>query len=130
MSDADDLPDDDPEETKKLLEAFEARRQALFERMWDFMDEEGIDEAYMSDLLFDAAINMRMTAYGWGVENPSVAGLKLDLDRLAREVADMLREAKKRAEDFIDGVKDGRAQQQEAEASEQEDTEPKEEGPA
>jgi hypothetical protein len=129
MSDADDLLGDDPEEARQLLEDFEARRQALFERMWDFMDEEGIDEAYMSDLLFDAAINMRMTAYGWGVENPSVGGLKLDLDRVTREVADMLREAKKRAEDFIIEVKDKRAQA-EAEAGEQEKAEPEAEEPA
>ena len=48
------------------------------------MDEAEIGEAFVAALLLDAAIKMRMAAYGMGVENPSVAGLKLDLDRLRR----------------------------------------------
>jgi len=52
---------------------------------------------------------MRMTAYGLGVENPSVAGLKIDLDRLRDEVGVFLREAKKGAQEYIAQVKDMRA---------------------
>jgi hypothetical protein len=109
MSDTDEMFDDDPEEITKLAEAFEQRRQILHERICDFIDEEEIDEAYASHLLFDAAINARMTAYGMGVENPSVAGFKLDLDRVAREVGEMLREVKKHAEEFIREIKEERA---------------------
>jgi hypothetical protein len=109
MSDTDQMFDDDPEEIKKFAEAFEQRRQILYERICDFIDEEQIDEGYASHLLFDAAINARMTAYGMGVESPSVAGLKIDLDRVAREVGEMLREAKKGAEEFIREIKEERA---------------------
>jgi hypothetical protein len=109
MSDTEEMFDDDPEEIKKFAEAFEQRRQLLYERICDFIDEEQIDEGYASHLLFDAAINARMTAYGMGVESPSVAGFKLDLDRVAREVGDMLREAKKGAEEFIHEIKQERA---------------------
>jgi hypothetical protein len=109
MSDVDETFEDDPEELKKLAEAFEQRRQILHERICDFIEEEEIDEAYVSHLLFDAAINARMTAYGMGVENPSVAGFKLDLDRVAREVGEMLREVKKHAEEFIREIKEERA---------------------
>jgi hypothetical protein len=55
-------------------------------------------------------IRMRMTAYGLDVENPSVAGLKLDLDRLRSEVNVFLREAKKGAEEYIVHVKELRAE--------------------
>jgi hypothetical protein len=109
MSDTDQMFDDDPEEIKKVAEAFEQRRQILYERICDFIDEEQIDEGYASHLLFDAAINARMIAYGMGVESPSVAGLKIDLDRVAREVGEMLREAKKGAEEFIREIKEERA---------------------
>jgi hypothetical protein len=108
MSDTDDLLPDDPEEFKKFADDFESRREAFYQHVLDFMDQEEIDEAYMAHLLFDAAISMRMTAYGMGVENPSVAGLKIDLDRVAREVGEMLRETKKGAEEYIRTVKQER----------------------
>jgi hypothetical protein len=60
--------------------------------------------------LIDAMIRMRMTAYGLGVESPSVAGLKLDLDRLRNEVGEFVREAKKGAEEYIGHVKEARAE--------------------
>lgn len=109
MSDSDDLFEDDPEDVKEFADEFERRRQALYERICDFMDEEDIDEAYVAQLLLDSALSMRMTAYGMGVENPSAAGLKIDLDRLARDVGEMLRAAKKRADEYIRLVKEQRA---------------------
>jgi hypothetical protein len=67
---------------------------------------------------------MRMTAYGLGVESPSVGGLKLDLDRLKEEVNVFLREAKKGAEEYIAHVKEMRARVDvEGEAAEDEDEE-------
>ena len=48
---------------------------------------------------------MRMAAYGGGVEQPSVAGLKLDLDRFRRELDEGVRAAKKDAEAFIEEAK-------------------------
>ena len=109
MSDAEEPFDDDSEEVKEFADEFDRRRQTLYERVCDFMDEEEIGEAYVAQLLLDSALSMRMTAYGMGVENPSAAGLKLDLDRLAREVGDMLRAAKKGADEYIRLVKEERA---------------------
>jgi hypothetical protein len=43
-----------------------------------------------------------------GVESPSVAGLKLDLDRWRRDVDEFVREAKKGAENYIRTVKETR----------------------
>jgi len=109
MSHSDDPSDDDSEEMKEFADEFDRRRQALYERVCDFMDEEDIDEAYVAQLLLDSALSMRMTAYGMGVENPSAAGLKIDLDRLARDIGEMLRAAKKRADEYIRLVKEERA---------------------
>jgi hypothetical protein len=109
MSDADNPFDDDSEEVKELADEFERRRQALYDRICDFMDEEDIGESYVAQLLLDSALSMRMTAYGMGVENPSAAGLKIDLDRLAREFGELLRAAKKGADEYIRLVKEERA---------------------
>jgi hypothetical protein len=108
MSDSDDVPDGDPA-MDQFAEEFERHRDALYEHIVDFMEEEDISEDYVAQLLADAMIRMRMTAYGLGVENPSVAGLKLDLDRLQKELGEFLREAKKGAEEYIGHVKELRA---------------------
>jgi hypothetical protein len=119
VSDSDDLFGDDPE-VDKFVEDFERHRDAIYERICDYMEEVEIGEAYVAQLLIDAMIRMRMTAYGLGVENPSVAGLKLDLDRLRGEVNVFVREAKKGAEEYIGHVKDMRA---EVDAQEEDDPE-------
>ena len=108
MSDPDDVPDDDPA-MDQFAEEFERHRDALYEHIYDFMEEAEISEAYVAQLLADAMLRMRMTAYGLGVESPSVAGLKLDLDRLQKELGEFLREAKKAAEEYIGHVKEMRA---------------------
>jgi hypothetical protein len=90
-------------------EEFAALERALFVRLESFMDEQDIDDLYLADLLLDAALHLRMSAYAADVEKPSVAGLKLDLDRLRLDVEQMIRGAKKDAESFIAEVKDLRA---------------------
>ena len=109
MSKSDDLSGDDPA-IEEFAQEFERHRGVLYERIRDFMDEEEIDESYLVPLLVDAAVRLRMTAYGLDVESPSVAGLKLDLDRLKTEVNEFLREAKKSAEEYIAQVKEARAE--------------------
>jgi hypothetical protein len=109
MADSGDLFGDDPA-MEEFAEEFERHRNAIYGRLSDYMDAAEIDEAYMAQLLIDAMIRMRMTAYGLGVESPSVAGLKLDLDRLRNEVNEFVREAKKGAEEYIGHVKEARAE--------------------
>jgi hypothetical protein len=119
MSKSDDLFDDDPE-VDKFVEDFERHRDAIYDRLLDYMDEAEINEAYVAQLLIDAMIRMRMTAYGLGVESPSVAGIKMDLDRLKDEVSVFLREAKKGADEYIRHVKDLRAEVDAREEDEEE----------
>jgi hypothetical protein len=104
MPDSDDSLSDDPE-FKQFADEFERHREALYQLVSDYMDEEGVSETFAAQLLLDATVHMRMAAYGTGVEHPSVGGLKLDLDRLRQEVDQFVREAKKGAEDYIREVK-------------------------
>jgi hypothetical protein len=130
MSDSDDLFGDDPE-FDEFAKEVERHRDALYEHICDFLEEEDLSEAFAAQLLADAMVRMRMTAYGIDVEKPSVAGLKMDLDRLRDELGVLLREAKKGAEEYIGKVKEMRAEieaeeRAAAEAGESEDEEDEE----
>src|SRR4030081_1734542 len=114
VSDSDEVLGDDAD-FEKITEEFDAHRQAIYERVCDYMDETDIEPDYVVQLLIDMLVRMRMTAYGLGVENPSAHGLKLDLDPLQKEVSKLVRQSKKAAEDYIAQVKIARA---EAEAEE------------
>ena len=131
MPDTDEAFEDDPA-ADAFVEDFERHRDAIYELVSDYMEDVEISESYVAQLLVDAMIRMRMTAYAMGVESPSVAGLKLDLDRLRDEVGVFLREAKKGAEEYITLVKNMRAEAEAAlEAEEKdEDEEEGEEGEA
>jgi hypothetical protein len=110
---------DDPElgEGGEGDDEYATLQRALFVRLESFMDEQDVGDLYLADLLLDAALHLRMSAYATEVEKPSVAGLKLDLDRLRLDVEQMIRGAKKDAEGFIADVKEARA----AEAAQPED---------
>jgi hypothetical protein len=109
MSGSDDRSGEDPH-LAQIAEEFERHCDELYERIADYMDEAEIGEAYVAQLLLEAMIRMRMEAYAIDVEKPSVAGLKLDLDRLQRQVDELVREAKKGAEDYIREVKKERSE--------------------
>jgi hypothetical protein len=100
---------DDGFETIPDREAFEEELErhndALDELVTEYMDKHDISMGAASFLLLTLAVKMRMAAYGLETEQPSVSGLKLDLDRFRREVEDVVREAKKSAEEFIREVK-------------------------
>jgi hypothetical protein len=125
MPDSDDVFEDDSA-ADEFVEDFERHRDAIYELVSDYMEDVEISESYVTQLLIDAMIRMRMTAYGMGVESPSVAGLKLDLDRLRDEVGVFLREAKKGAEEYITLVKDMRADAEAALEAEENGEEDKE----
>jgi adenine-specific DNA methylase len=113
MAESDDQFGDDPDE-EKFAETFGRHCDALYDRISEYMEQAELDEAYAAQLLIELMLRMRMTAYAIGVESPSVSGLKLDLDRLGRELDTYLREAKKNADEYIRHVKEMRALGEEA----------------
>jgi hypothetical protein len=94
---------------------YEQMRDMLYGRISDFAEEHGLPIGALSPLLVDLAVTTRMTDYVLSVDKPSVAGLKLDLERMQREVADFVRDCKRHADDFIATSKD-LAEQARAEA--------------
>jgi hypothetical protein len=108
MAESDDLFEKDPE-FDQFAEDYEGHRAALFGLVSEYMDKHDLEEGYVAQLLLDLTLNMRMAAYAMGVENPSVAGLRLDLDRWQREVVGFVRDAKKEADTYIQTFKDATA---------------------
>jgi|GraSoiStandDraft_4_1057263.scaffolds.fasta_scaffold1699578_1 hypothetical protein len=85
---------------------FNRMRDLLHERISEFAEEHDLPVGALSPLLLDLAVTSRMMDYALSVAKPSAAGLKLDLDRMRREVDDFIRDCKRGADEFIDRAKD------------------------
>jgi hypothetical protein len=92
----DDAEDDD----------YHQMQEALHRHVSDFADEHDLTLGAVSVLLIDLAVTWRMLDYVMSVEKPSGAGLKLDLDRMRRDVEEHLRNCKRGADDFIVETRD------------------------
>jgi hypothetical protein len=97
-------PTEDPD-FDAFAEEYEEHRDALYNMVSDYADEHEMDDALLTGLLLDLAVTTRMVVYANSVEKPSAGGLRLELDRLLKDVTDHLREVKKDAEGFIAEVK-------------------------
>jgi hypothetical protein len=93
------------EDGNDLLDDFDRLTHLLFERVFEFAEEEEIDDELLSMLLFRLSLTTRMMAYAQNAANPSAGGLKLDLDRFGRDIETHLRESKKDADRFITEAK-------------------------
>ena len=95
------LDSDDPE-----FEEFDRIRDMLHARISEFAEEHDLPVGALSPLLLDLAVTSRMMDYVLSVEKPSGSGLKLDLDRMQREVDHFVRDCKRHADEFVDHSKD------------------------
>jgi hypothetical protein len=93
--DRDDLFGEEPEED------FERLTDVLYQRVIEFAEEEEVSDEWLSPLLLRLALSSRMVAYASTAAKPSGGGLKLDLDRFLREINEIIRAAKKDADQFI-----------------------------
>jgi hypothetical protein len=97
----DDQDDLFGEGADEALDEFDRLTEILSERVFEFAEEEEVDDEQLSPLLLRLALSSRMVAYAAGTAKPSGGGLKLDLDRFRREIEDLIRAAKKDADHFI-----------------------------
>jgi hypothetical protein len=104
----DDLFGDEPD--REAVDEFERMRELLHARISEFADQHDVPDGMLSALLLDLAVTARMMDYTLSVEKPSTSGLKLELDRMQREIADFLRDCKRHADEFIEHSKDAIAQ--------------------
>ena len=89
------------------LEAeFDRVRDLLHAQISEFAEEHDLPVGALSPMLLDLAVTSRMMDYVLSVAKPSAAGLKLDLDRMRREVEDFMRDCKRGADEFIDRARD------------------------
>lgn len=96
-------------ESEEDLEAYEAEQEEHSEEIrnlvLDYMEENEVAEPTAIFTLLQLAISLHMSGYMTATEKPSVAGLKIELDRLGTDIADMIRDSKKGAQDFIDAYR-------------------------
>src|SRR5882757_3068134 len=97
--------DDEDQDFAEFANEFEQHTKAIYQLVADYMDDREIPEVVIAEVLLHMAVNMRMVAYAMEAEKPSVAGLKMDLDRLRASMDQVVRESKKGAEGFIASAK-------------------------
>ena len=85
---------------------FDRMLNMLHAHISEFAQEHDLPVGALSPLLLDLGVTSRMMDYVLSVEKPSATGLKLDLDRMGREIDDLVRDCKRHAEEFIDSSKD------------------------
>ena len=80
----------------------EAHADALREMVLDYLDDNDVDEGTAVFGLIEIALSIAMSGYVMSTEKPSAGGLGMALDRLGKDITDLLREAKKGAKTFIE----------------------------
>lgn len=120
MADSYNEPENDSDDGYDA--AFDQHRAALYDMLMEYADEHDLSDSFMAVLASDIGLSLRMVAYASETEKPSVGGLRLDLDRYARELSDSVRDAKKYAAEFIAEAKAA----QEAEGAEEDEAEDEE----
>lgn len=92
---------DDDRELESWDDEQEAHAEAIRDLVLDYLDEHEVDEGTAVFGLIEIALSIAMSGYAMSVDKPSVGGLRMALDRLSKDVSDLVREAKKGAEDFL-----------------------------
>ena len=109
MATKDDLPEG--ENDADFDAAYETHRGGIYEVLVAYADEHDLSDGFLAHMVSDVGLSLRMVAYASETDSPSATGLKLDLDRFAKELGDSVREAKKDAAEFVAEAKLARDEQ-------------------
>eukprot|EP01037_Dinobryon_pediforme_P024239 gene24239-25978_t len=96
---------DQTDEDFDFDEEQDAHAEEIKNIVLDYVEENEVPEETAVYALIQLAVSMQMATYMGSVEKPSATGLKLELDRFGNEIAEMLREAKKGAAEFVEDYK-------------------------
>ncbi len=94
--------DNDNEDFESWDDEQEAHAEAIREMVLDYLDANDVDEGTAVFGLIEIAMSIAMSGYVMSTEKPSAGGLQMSLDRLSKDVSDLIREAKKGAKQFIE----------------------------
>ncbi len=93
--------DNDNGEFESFDDEQEAHAEAIREMVLDYLDDNEVDEGTAVFGLIEIAVSIAMSGYVMSTDKPSVGGLRMALDRLGKDITDLLREAKKGSEEFL-----------------------------
>jgi hypothetical protein len=91
-----------------MAEVYENHRSELYEIIYEYVDEEELNEDFLAQLMLDLAVSTRLNAYAAEADNPTVEGVKAELDKFAAEMNDLVVEAKREAGNFVQALADER----------------------
>ena len=111
MAAKDELPEFESDDDFEA--AYETHRGGIYEVLIAYADEHDLSDGFLAHIVSDVGLSLRMVAYASETDAPSATGLKLDLDRFAKELGDSVRDAKKDAAEFIAEAKLARDEQAE-----------------
>jgi hypothetical protein len=117
----------DADDADAFVDEMERHSAAIYELVNEYLDAHDIAPPLAVHMLTEMAIQLRMVSYALETERPSATGLKLDLDRFRREIDELLRHAKRGAQEFIGHAATAIAAA-ESEESEDEESGPEDEG--
>lgn len=86
-----------PEDETEAERLFREDQNAVIEALALVMEERGLDEGELAALLVGELYHYRAIAYVMGTAKPSESGLRMDLDRLRKEIDELHREYRKNA---------------------------------
>jgi hypothetical protein len=98
----DHINDNDNTDLESWDDEQEAHAEAIREMVLDYLDANDVDEGTAVFGLIEIALSIAMSGYVMSTEKPSAGGLQMELDRLAKDIADLVREAKKSAKTFVE----------------------------
>jgi len=116
MAEPKETPIDPDVPDQESMDEFDALTSAFQDHMDEFAREHDLNYSVLSLLSLRMSLSARMLDYVTEVEKPSGSGLKLQLDRFRRDVDEIVRLARKGADEFVATAKEALAQ---AESDEQ-----------
>jgi hypothetical protein len=99
-------------EEQALGDEFDELRELLGQHMDEFIEAHEVPAGMMAQMLMELSISLRMADYVLAVEKPSGSGLRIELDRFGREIADVVRTSKKSADEFVEASKQALAEEE------------------
>jgi hypothetical protein len=90
---------DDPDEAGDKLQRED--QDALFRALAAVMEDRELDEDTIVPMLVDALYHYRALAYVAATAKPSEAGLRMDLDRLHKQIEEVHRDYRKNAAEIV-----------------------------